>query len=299
MHDSQSPRRQTAARAFTLIELLVVIAIIAILAAILFPVFAQAKLSAKITSSISGLKQVVLGLDMYSNDYDDTTVTYYGYIDGSLNGDTDVYHYNTTWAGLLYPYTKNQAIYFDKVIPEINNFDTYYQDPNYSSSYYTYAWSWITTFSINRDGYSLQLYNGSSCTNYGSYSPQQRELTAIDTPSDRLAITPTRYGSIPNYSWFYFETYTASNPVADEYASGYDRYQLVYDARKQYTTKFIGGFADGHAGKYGTEKFGKSYLNTPGAVDQVPYHDDGGSAWCTFMANNNLFPFWGEYWSGN
>ena len=48
-------------RAFTLIELLVVIAIIAILAAILFPVFAQAKLAAKKTTSISNMKQIVFG----------------------------------------------------------------------------------------------------------------------------------------------------------------------------------------------------------------------------------------------
>jgi prepilin-type N-terminal cleavage/methylation domain-containing protein len=57
--------------AFTLIELLVVIAIIAILAAILFPVFAQAKVAAKKTVSISNMKQTGLGVAMYENDYDD------------------------------------------------------------------------------------------------------------------------------------------------------------------------------------------------------------------------------------
>ena len=58
-------------RAFTLIELLVVIAIIAILAAILFPVFAQAKLAAKTTASLSNMKQIGLGNQLYYNDYDD------------------------------------------------------------------------------------------------------------------------------------------------------------------------------------------------------------------------------------
>jgi prepilin-type N-terminal cleavage/methylation domain-containing protein len=60
--------------AFTLIELLVVIAIIAILAAILFPVFAQAKLAAKGTASLSNTKQQSLGVIMYTNDYDDQAV---------------------------------------------------------------------------------------------------------------------------------------------------------------------------------------------------------------------------------
>ncbi|HWD40405.1 MAG TPA: prepilin-type N-terminal cleavage/methylation domain-containing protein [Fimbriimonas sp.] len=58
-------------RAFTLIELLVVIAIIAILAAILFPVFAQAKMAAKKASDLSNVKQNVLGALMYANDSDD------------------------------------------------------------------------------------------------------------------------------------------------------------------------------------------------------------------------------------
>src|SRR5437868_851442 len=56
---------------FTLIELLVVIAIIAILAAILFPVFAQAREAARKTSCISNLKQLMLGWLMYSQDYDE------------------------------------------------------------------------------------------------------------------------------------------------------------------------------------------------------------------------------------
>jgi prepilin-type N-terminal cleavage/methylation domain-containing protein/prepilin-type processing-associated H-X9-DG protein len=66
-------------RAFTLIELLVVIAIIAILAAILFPVFAQAKAAAKKTTAVSNLKQINLGYIMYENDYDDTTPILWSY----------------------------------------------------------------------------------------------------------------------------------------------------------------------------------------------------------------------------
>jgi len=78
-------------RAFTLIELLVVIAIIAILAAILFPVFAQAKLAAKRTADLSNLKQIGLATMIYLNDYDDT---YYSHRDNCsvTSGNTTTYY---------------------------------------------------------------------------------------------------------------------------------------------------------------------------------------------------------------
>lgn len=69
----------SARRAFTLIELLVVIAIIAILAAILFPVFAQAREKARETVCISNARQIGLQVRMYVQDYDETMPIFYAY----------------------------------------------------------------------------------------------------------------------------------------------------------------------------------------------------------------------------
>src|ERR1700678_2312447 len=76
---------RTFKHAFTLIELLVVIAIIAILAAILFPVFAQAKAAAKKTSCLSNMKQVGLATMMYANDNDDDCPIAYWWNPGSYD----------------------------------------------------------------------------------------------------------------------------------------------------------------------------------------------------------------------
>jgi prepilin-type N-terminal cleavage/methylation domain-containing protein/prepilin-type processing-associated H-X9-DG protein len=97
-------------KAFTLIELLVVIAIIAILAAILFPVFAQAKESAKKISCLSNQKQFTLGSIMYSGDVDDTIVPAWNSSAPTLRDNGSVYRSWTAWTGLIQPYVKNLQI---------------------------------------------------------------------------------------------------------------------------------------------------------------------------------------------
>lgn len=100
-------------RAFTLIELLVVIAIIAILAAILFPVFAQAKVAAKGTASLSNIKQHISSWLMYANDYEDTAVPMANGTPGPLLFDGMNY---SPWGQLLTPYRKNVDITQDPLI---------------------------------------------------------------------------------------------------------------------------------------------------------------------------------------
>ncbi len=99
---SVSYPRNTRPRAFTLIELLVVIAIIAILAAILFPVFARARENARRASCQSNLKQIGLGLLQYTQDYDET---YPGAFKAPASGG------RVHWGELIYPYTKSSQIY--------------------------------------------------------------------------------------------------------------------------------------------------------------------------------------------
>lgn len=107
---SASPRR-----AFTLIELLVVIAIIAILAAILFPVFAQAKAAAKKTVCLSDVKQIALADVMYGTDNDDFIVPGLipadaGAIEQSWEENPGTTAWDNAYDHLLMPYMKNYQI---------------------------------------------------------------------------------------------------------------------------------------------------------------------------------------------
>ena len=102
-------------KGFTLIELLVVIAIIAILAAILFPVFARAREKAKQASCLSNMKQIVLGAVMYVADYDDNV---FGHIAGRRDDPTWPWgapYY--MWHQQMYPYVKNLQLFTCPSVP--------------------------------------------------------------------------------------------------------------------------------------------------------------------------------------
>jgi prepilin-type N-terminal cleavage/methylation domain-containing protein len=99
-------------RGFTLIELLVVIAIIAILAAILFPVFAQARDKARQAGCLSNLKQIATGLAMYRQDWDGHG-PFAGWpinSKGRITGHTPQANYSEDWQFAVQPYVKNVQV---------------------------------------------------------------------------------------------------------------------------------------------------------------------------------------------
>ncbi len=121
---------RTQKKGFTLIELLVVIAIIAILAAILFPVFAQARVAAKKTVAVSNAKQIMLGFMMYASDNDDITPPRVRIGFGPpTGGDPSA---AVTWETFTRPYLKNIDIVMSSEDAR----------PRYTSPYGTYRRSW-------------------------------------------------------------------------------------------------------------------------------------------------------------
>jgi prepilin-type N-terminal cleavage/methylation domain-containing protein/prepilin-type processing-associated H-X9-DG protein len=99
-HTTRAKAQRAKAEGFTLIELLVVIAIIAILAAILFPVFARARENARRASCQSNLKQIGLGFMQYTQDYDEKYPKYYNAGDNSRG-----------WVQIIQPYVKSYQLF--------------------------------------------------------------------------------------------------------------------------------------------------------------------------------------------
>ena len=125
--------RSENSTAFTLIELLVVIAIIAILAAILFPVFAQAREKARATACLSNEKQIGMGLLQYEQDYDEALP----YIWYGSNGGGSAAGGNYKWMDAVYPYIKSEAVFncpdaLQKVVNAQGNFYPYHYYQNYA-----------------------------------------------------------------------------------------------------------------------------------------------------------------------
>jgi len=141
-------------KAFTLIELLVVIAIIAILAAILFPVFAQAKLAAKKTQSLSNIKQMGLAVQMYIGDSDDRYLPAFSPPDGT--GDWAQYNasgtdLHTLWTINVQPYVKSINLFFSPGDSEAGKVDPAVTWAGVHVSYSANGWltGWNNGFNLH------------------------------------------------------------------------------------------------------------------------------------------------------
>jgi len=100
-----NPRRKTGG--FTLVELLVVVAVIALLTALLFPVFAQARAKARQTACLSNLRQIGLAVEQYASDYDDTLMP--GVLLPTANASGDPQY--AGWAGAYNAYARAPGIF--------------------------------------------------------------------------------------------------------------------------------------------------------------------------------------------
>ena len=156
------------ARGFTLIELLVVIAIIAILAAILFPVFAQAREKARQATCLSNLKQMSLGMRMYVEDYDEL------YPPHRL-GPNCCYPKAYTWKAAIFPYLKN--LDFERCPSNAFNRIPAQGEINWVERGEPFPRSYC----INSAGLNENVYNA-------------RSDASIDRPSEVIMICECRYG---------------------------------------------------------------------------------------------------------
>jgi prepilin-type N-terminal cleavage/methylation domain-containing protein len=213
-------RKQHQSSAFTLIELLVVIAIIAILAAILFPVFAQAKVAAKQVSSLSNVKQIGTAFAMYANDYDDHYSDAEHGSGGHPNNTSDL----TNWAATNYPYVKSSTTYTagDGSL-ETQACNGIYQDVSASACSSTEnpdgpAGSIAAGAPLYQQGFSYGVNaNAMPVNDYSDAYPGSGitpsvpvTSTQIDSPSDKVLLVakgenyfdPTNGGQYWNYPYF-------------------------------------------------------------------------------------------------
>lgn len=270
------PRRS---RAFTLIELLVVIAIIAILAAILFPVFAQAKTAAKRTATISNLKQTLLANVMYANDYDDVVVTVW-----------QDWPHAMFALQLLYPYMKNIDLCWD-VTQGIPNFVG--GRPMNAPINPQGSWGWWTASG------TLAWSNGGMTVPVDGYRP--RVMSSQENPAELMILAATKMSN-PRGVFAFTETQPScwqvlQNRWEDPQSPGNAAFQL-------HNKTLPSGIMDGHA----VAAKGMIYVAPNNDCDQQTFdwwannssqgNYTPSNPWSTHYLTPRVLNFWGTWWDG-
>jgi len=174
----------TKPKGFTLIELLVVIAIIAILAAILFPVFARAREKARQASCLSNCKQMGLAVKMYAGDYDDilpgASVSNTGAgVPRPVTGTPGVLYNGALWCDMIYPYVMNVPLF---QCPSGPRGATQWER-------LSYGWNIYLGYAIGYPGRTGPIYEGVS-------------LAKIKYPAETIVIADSDWThSLADYGW--------------------------------------------------------------------------------------------------
>jgi prepilin-type N-terminal cleavage/methylation domain-containing protein/prepilin-type processing-associated H-X9-DG protein len=170
---------------FTLIELLVVVAIIAILAAILFPVFAKARENARRSSCMSNLKQIALGAMQYTQDYDEI-------LPPSWAG----WSMDTIWMGELQPYLKSTQIFFCPSANSTNLTLTPTQPAEGATFSNRTVYWWINNVSY---GWNYLGLTYKACSGSGGYGCGGVNLASLDSVS-QIVMLADNAGKVPSAS---------------------------------------------------------------------------------------------------
>jgi len=270
--------------AFTLIELLVVIAIIAILAAILFPVFAQAKASAKTAAAISNVKQLSLAHVMYNNDYDDMSFCPWGR-----------YPEFIYTAQLIYPYVKNLGLMWDPAStqPNLKNI-TDPTGPGAWGQYMTLSWNMWAMYN-GYDGVPKPMSSQEDISMRALIVPFSNPQGLFNDPGDNQA------GDI---GWYTFEGIlqscydTADTGYVNNATGGVTR-----ASEKWHANSYVTGYLDGHAGhaKSRTFKTTGCWSKTGDfwAANFLPSKKSEFTApndWAAFYLSDPILKYWGTWW---
>ena len=207
--------------AFTLIELLVVIAIIAILAAILFPVFAQAREKARQTTCISNLKQLGLGIMQYTQDYDETypISSYFGTTNPPSTSLAASLPW-LSWAGIIYPYVKSAQVF---------------QCPDAPANLGTTLGTWVDAYSPNGFpvSYAYNYSMGGSATGNGTTIPTIKALAVVQSPANLVMIVES--GADPTGT-----SKTTNNPAdPTTWTTSQSSTFYNYHASSKYRTEYL------------------------------------------------------------